>query len=60
MKVVASWLCRSAATLLELGGIAAAALGVGVALGVGAGLVVGGVGALAAGVALDVSKARQA
>lgn len=60
MKVVASWLARSAATLLEVGGIAAAAVGVGVALGAGAGLVVGGVGALVAGVALDVSKARQA
>lgn len=60
MKVVASWFARSAATLLEVCGIAAAAVGVGVTLGVGAGLVVGGVGALATGVALDVSKARQA
>lgn len=60
MKHAASWLGRSAATLLELGGIAVAAVGVAIAVGVGAGLVVGGVGALGAGIALDVSKARQA
>ena len=54
MKHAASWLERSAATLLEVGGIAATAIGVGLV----AGLVVGGAGALLAGVALDVVKAR--